>query len=236
MRREVDFAGRQIQGTRPSQEDFFAFSEQPGGGLLAVLADGVGGHVGGNIASQTAACGFSEGFEIAEGSVPNRLRSALNLANDRVGAAVDQNPGLTDMATTIVAVHVQERQLHWLSVGDSLLILFRGGKLQRLNADHSAIGQNPAATHNLILSAISGLRIPMVDAPENAFPLLPGDIVIAASDGILTLTTGEIAAYCSVTRKSSACDIVQTLLRRVGAKERAHQDNTTIVAIKAVES
>ena len=62
---EIDFAGRQIQGGRDIQEDFYAFEELEEGGLLLVLCDGVGGETSGEVASEIATFGFFDGFAAA---------------------------------------------------------------------------------------------------------------------------------------------------------------------------
>lgn len=235
MHTKEDFAGGQMQGNRANQEDFYAFKQPDDGSVLAVVADGVGGHAAGQVASKVAVEGFLEGFEHAEGSEAARLSAGLKLANRQVGAAVDADPrNFTGMGTTLVAVHVKNEGLCWISVGDSPLYLFRRNALERLNADHSAASL-PAGfklSRNVLLSALTGERIPLVDAPRKMRPLQFGDLVIAASDGLLTLSDEEIVACCKRGKNRSAARITADLLAAVTAKGKRYQDNTTVALIK----
>ena len=97
------------------------------------------------------------------------------------------------MATTLLAVVVEERMLHWISVGDSPLLLFRAGRLIRLNADHSVAGEQ--GENNVLRSALGGGRIAIIDWRRHGYELEEGDLILAASDGLWTLSIAEIAAH-----------------------------------------
>ena len=119
-------------------------------------------------------------------------------------------------------------------MGDSPLLLFRAGELLRLNADHSAAGQGATSSHarNVLRSALVGGRIPMIDWRREAYALLPGDILIAASDGVWTLSVEEIAVCLGAQAAQDAAEIAQELLQRVKAHEKPRQDNVTVGIIK----
>jgi len=176
------------------------------------------------------------------------LRSALlaaNLALDQMIAADPDN--LAEAGTTLVAAVIERGSVRWISVGDSPLLLWRKGQLSRLNTDHSmrsvfaakiASGQMRAsdvATHperNALLSALNGLDIQEIDDPPDAVPLLSGDLVIAASDGLLTLTAIEISKALKKIHKEPAISIVRTLLELVEKKALPKQDNTSIAIVR----
>lgn len=235
MQAEDDFAGGQLQGNRADQEDCFAFGEQADGSLLIVVADGVGGHAAGHIASKTAVFAFLDAFERTQGRETARLSAALTLANQKVAATINDDPCcLSGMGTTLVAAHINGRSLRWISVGDSILYLIRGGQLTRLNADHSAAGLPPGykLPRNILLSALTGERIPLIDAPRERLALEPGDILLAASDGLLTLPEEEIIALCAEASRKPAGATVEKLLAAVTAKARRSQDNATVALMK----
>jgi serine/threonine protein phosphatase PrpC len=236
MRPEIDFAGREIQGRRDRQEDFYAFEVLGEDRLLLVLADGVGGQAAGELASRAAVTGFMDGFAASTLPEPQRFSAALALANRRIAEAIDEHPEKrSTMATTLLAVLVAGPALHWISVGDSPLLLFREGKLQRLNQDQSGAGQE-AELHlprNLLLSALVGGRLPRVDWPKAEWPLQKGDLLLAASDGLWTLSLEEIGDYLSGHREEKAAFLASGLLRRVEKIGKPNQDNVTIALIKA---
>lgn len=236
MRPEVDFAGRAIQGDRDNQEDFYVFEVLGKSRLLLVLADGAGGQAAGEQASRSAALGFLDCFGAARGKELPALSTALTSANQRLAEFIDRDPSRrASMATTLLAVLVDSGAFSWISVGDSPLILFRGGKAIRLNADHSGAGipGNIKLPKNLLLSALVGGRIPAIDWRQEPYPLQQNDILIAASDGLWTLTLEEIANTLSSRPIHTASEIAHALLHRLVEKGKPRQDNTTIAVIRA---
>jgi serine/threonine protein phosphatase PrpC len=236
MRPEIDFAGREMQGRRDRQEDYYAFEALGGDKLLLVLADGVGGQAAGELASRAAVTGFMDGFAAAVPPDPQNFPGALASANRRIAEVIDEQPQKrSTMATTLLAVLVDGPALHWISVGDSPLLLFRDGKVRRLNQDQSGAGQK-AELHvpkNVLFSALVGGRLPRVDWPRTAWALEKGDIVIAASDGLWTLSSDEVAQYLDRQGAEKAAHLAGGLLQMVGKKAKANQDNVTIAIIKA---
>ena len=173
------FAASQISGKRAYQEDKYnriaRGTADRNGNEMLVVADGMGGHVSGDTASSTVVRTFFETFPNTTGSIPDRLCACLEAANNALAAAIDANPQLDGMGTTVVAVVVsqedQQHLLQWISVGDSPLWLFRDGQLCRLNADHSmaavlagCMTEEEAATdpkRHVLRSAVMGDDIPL---------------------------------------------------------------------------
>jgi serine/threonine protein phosphatase PrpC len=258
---ERDFAGRQSIGSRDEQQDAYAFSLIEGDAekgiaesFLLLLADGMGGYQGGREAAMSAVQGFVDAFFGEEQAVvtdtpPGKiLKESLLAANRSVLALVESDEEtFGDAGTTLLAMLCKRDSVRWISVGDSPLFLRRKKKLVRLNEDHSmravlarkvADGQMSAAdveTHperNMLLAALNGVEPEKIDAPKDAFPLEPGDILLAASDGILSLPLPEIEALLKKNSKKPASEIVRILLDKVAAKKITKQDNTTIAVIK----
>jgi len=275
MQIDLDFAGRQSVGAREEQQDAYAFSVVVEGSgqhdakvLLVTVADGMGGYEGGGKASRTATGSFVEGYfgyldgikSLAEGSSAVgeadeegafsclALAAGLGAANGALDKLVENDPENLDGAgTTLLGAVVGSNRILWISVGDSPLLLFRNGKLSRLNADHSMrpilAGKIAArqmlpgdlATHperNVLRSALLGGDIEEIDAPEQPSRLCEGDILVAASDGLLTLEPPEICRILKAGVRKRAIFLAQELLKKVDAKRMPKQDNTTVAVVK----
>ena len=107
--------GAQHQGARPYQEDRWALKPLSDGSLLAVVADGMGGHAGGAVASQLAIDAFVKNVEQGRA-----LADGLQAANEAVRAGAAGKADLTGMGSTLVAAIVKDDEVRWISVGDSL--------------------------------------------------------------------------------------------------------------------
>lgn len=248
------------QGARARQEDHAALwqPDKPGRDgetypLLAVLADGMGGHVSGQIASQIACQEFIAAFRQHEGDPGPRLARALDAANAGIARKIADEPDHNGMGCTLIGAYLDEEGLRWVSVGDSALLLFRDGQLHRLNADHShgAILDQQAAEgiiseeaaksdsrRRALRSALTGERVPLQEIHAQVLQLELGDTLIVASDGLLTLEGNEIAD--AVDQAGAAAHdpktLAKTLEEGVVGKHLPRQDNTTIIAIRVSES
>ena len=250
---EQDFAGRQALGKRSDQEDAYAFSTipaQPGAasGLLLLVADGMGGHTAGNRASELAVRTFVSAFHRGGETMNERFTRAIDAANDALAATIETDPEQFEgMGTTLLALAVTPLGLEWASVGDSPLYLFRRGTLRRINADHSfrpvlremvASGEltaEQAATSSLrnrLRSALIGGEITLVDLASRALPLLEGDLVLAASDGLQTLSDDAIAEVLGQHATDEATTLAARLIEAVMKVGKTKQDNVTATIIK----
>src|SRR4249920_174131 len=140
--------GSQHQGARPYQEDSWALKMLGDGSLLAVVADGMGGHAGGAVASKLAVEAFVHAVEQGGG-----LADGLQDANAAVGKEAARNPSLAGMGATLVAAQVRGDEVRWISVGDSPFFLVSAGRIERLNADHSMAPQIDALVKRGVLTA-----------------------------------------------------------------------------------
>ncbi|MFV0297042.1 MAG: PP2C family protein-serine/threonine phosphatase [Hyphomicrobiaceae bacterium] len=247
------------QGARPYQEDASAvwpgpepLVDQGASGqtastvLLAVLADGMGGHAGGALASSTLCSEFIEAFVNGAGALDARLENALATANDAIRRTVEQNPTLSGMGATLVGTAFGEHGMRWISVGDSPMYLYREGELVQLNEDHSlapvidrlvAQGKMTAeeARHDprrhFLRSAVTGEEIELVDTPERPLALARGDVVLISSDGIHTLEAAEIEELIAEHVANGPQAIVSAIIDAVDGAGEPHQDNTTVIAV-----
>src|SRR5262245_9953396 len=248
-------AARATVGGRSGQEDAFRLWPGEGvvppkaesGGLLAVLADGMGGHTGGAIAGQTACRTFAEVFANSNAPLEARLKAALQASNEALAKGVEQNAALKGMGCTLVAAWIDDLGIRWTSVGDSLLLLYRLPDVIRLNADHSLgsfldeqarqnkITRSEARRNrnrNALRSALTGSKIDLIDLRAEPLELCPGDWVLLASDGICSLPGDEIADVAYRLRLSTPEEMAEGLIAAVTQKGILDQDNATVVAVR----
>ena len=253
---EKDFAGRQSIGQRSGQEDSYAFSSipaKPGGatGLLLIVADGMGGHAAGGRASETAVRHFVGAFHRGGETMGERFGRGLDTANDALAAAINADPDhLEGMGTTLLALAITPLGLEWLSVGDSPLYLFRKGDLRRMNADHSfrpvlqdMVARNEltpdqaanSSLRNRLRSALVGAEIPLVDVSPRPQPLRAGDVILAGSDGLQTLSDEAIAHVLAETSHLDAGAQTERLIQAVLEAGVPRQDNITATILRPAE-
>lgn len=243
----LQHACRAIQGGRSYQEDAAAIASG-GPSIVAVLADGMGGHAGGAIASTTICDAFLEACLAGQDDVRRRMEHGLLAANRAIAAETNADPSLGGMGATLVAVVFEADGAHWVSVGDSPLYLVRRGEIARLNEDHSlapildrmvaagemsrADAESDPRRHHL-RSAITGEELDLVDISERPLALEGGDCILLASDGVHTLDEATIAAI--VTRESGrgAEAVAAALVDAVEREGMPYQDNTTVVVVLA---
>ncbi|MFN4193664.1 MAG: protein phosphatase 2C domain-containing protein [Tabrizicola sp.] len=250
-----DVASGISQGARDYQEDAITADFPVGAEAgFVVLADGMGGHAAGDVASKIVLTEvFSElKFHFAdvqafEARAPEILRGVADLANETLRQHTRTHPETEGMGATLVVPALIENRLWWISIGDSPLFLFRGGKLTQLNEDHSMAPQidfmvksglmDPVvgANHpdrNCLISVLMGTRIPKIDCPTRPFELQAGDIVLCASDGVQFLTNAQIEKVLSRYRKARSTEIAEHLLEELARLDDPDQDNISFTVIK----
>lgn len=250
-----DVASALCQGGRDYQEDAivtdFPFGSDSG---VVVLADGMGGHAAGDVASKIVVTEvFSElkfqaaNFHDHEQQIPAMMTSAAAGANSVVRDHVKDNPGTRGMGATLVSCIMVENRMFWMSIGDSPLYLLRNGKLQQLNEDHSMAPQidfmvksglldaETARNHpdrNCLTSVILGDRVAKSDCPKDPFALEIGDIVVVSSDGLQYLEEAEIQRILHRYRRKKSAEIAGRLLEAIETLADVDQDNVSFAVIK----
>ena len=144
MRPEIDFAGRQVHGSRETQDDYYGFCPLAADldgldGLLLVVADGMGAYKGGATASRVVVESFIEHFCFCRGTIPERLRSALQASRRGLLEEISrQDESYGGMGSTLVAAVLE---LARTALGQRrrfrIVCLSRHGGIMRVNADHS---------------------------------------------------------------------------------------------------
>ena len=248
-----DISGSQIDGARDYQEDAFLIThlgdaDSDSAGSMVIVADGMGGHAAGNVASNMAVQTFNRHLfkNFPNEAISNVLYEAVLQANGSITATVSETAALKGMGCTLVACVLERGQLRWVSVGDSHLYLLRGNDLVKKNADHSYGGfldrmaeagtpveAEAGFSRNMLMSALTGDDIAEIDCPESPLQLRRGDRVILSSDGLDTLDTHEIIEICKAQATPRAC--VEALLQAVNDAGAPRQDNTTVIVIDVIE-
>ncbi|MDT8901502.1 Stp1/IreP family PP2C-type Ser/Thr phosphatase [Anaeroselena agilis] len=228
------YALSDIGKVRETNEDSFVC--QP---PLFVVADGMGGHVAGEVASRVAADTVSARFAGAGGEEPTALLSeAIIDANDKVYRLAQEDSERAGMGTTLTAAFVAGSVLYWGHVGDSRLYLLRGGVLSQVSEDHSLVGElvrNGSITadealihpHRNILTRAVGTG-DRVKVDTGSLTLAAGDKVLLCTDGLTNMVTdGEIAAALS--RDGDGAALLAQLVAR--ANDAGGLDNITAILV-----
>lgn len=242
----------QTIGSRDEQQDAFGFSDIEDEdfigkcGVLAVLADGMGGLQGGREVSHIAVQTFLEQYEQSTDikSIPEKLTTALETANENILIYADER-GLTgQVGTTLVAAVIYRNELYWLSVGDSRIYLNNGETLAQLTTEHKyakeldkkvALGiltseEALVDPQRESLTSFLGLeKLEQVDISKESLPLTKGDSIILCSDGLYgTLSNEEIREVCQYLPTQEAAE---ELMKLVLSKQIPNQDNATVAIL-----
>ena len=246
------FFAIQIIGRRDEQEDSYGIcygfksqtSQIP---ACFILADGMGGHSGGEVASQTAIDSVKLVVESCDVFDDRTLRDSLSAANLNIAECLKVNADLEGMGTTLVVLIIIGENAFWVSVGDSpLLSLDYNHELHLLNEDHSMrpVLDELVATSVLkadspeyqkkvsqLRSALTGDNIKLYDLNEKGFSLADSKYLVLSSDGLDTLSREEVKSVMLANDKKGPKEIASQLINAIEKKGSTKQDNTTLIVI-----
>ncbi len=237
---------------RTSNEDSYATRPDVG---LFVVADGMGGHVAGEVASRVAVEAIEAFIEETAGAdknrtwpfpfdptislEANRLKAGFRLANRRIAAAIADSQELRGMATTASAVLFGSRGASVGHVGDSRVYVLREGKLEQITSDHSwveeqvragTMSRTAARQHpwrNVVTRALSGGEDPEVDVTE--VTPKPGERYLLCSDGLF-----GVVADTRIAELLGEPVALETICQRLvaAANEAGGPDNITTLILQ----
>jgi Tol biopolymer transport system component/serine/threonine protein phosphatase PrpC len=208
-------------------------------GELLVVADGMGGHAAGEVASQLAITTvYEEYYNDSSPDLGAGLKRAVEKANSRIHAEGSSDPGKHGMGTTLVAALIHGSRLIVANVGDSRAYLVRRGQIRQISRDHSWVAQSVAAgliseeqarhhaQRSLVLRALG--QKPEVEVDIFYMRVRPGDAVVLCSDGLSNeVGDGEIAQVVGGgSAWEGAADLVALANGRLG------RDNISAVVAK----
>lgn len=242
-------ANLQGLGARERQEDAFAFvnvmdvSKIRKDGLLAVVADGMGGMKDGKLASETVIAGLKQDFGEMdrENDLAQQLCQSVFDAGEKVYGLLNGDGG-----STVVACIIFREQLYFVSVGDSFLYLKRGQELIRLNREQNCQAQtyletirsgsmDPTAAHNhrekAALTQFLGMDgMDEMDFLRRPFHMKDEDVLLICSDGVGgVLTEQELIVCLGEENPDRMCAAIEAKIRQ---HDETYQDNYTALIIK----
>ncbi len=242
----IKIGNAQDIGARNEQQDSFGISNMEedfvkNNGILAIVADGMGGMSNGSqyskLTVQTALQSFNN--ENSEKDDETTLLRILKRVTDAV-----ENSGLEGGGSTLVAVLIREKLLHFISVGDSRIYLMRNGGLIQLNREHvygrelddmvanglKDAEEAAADPQRAALTSFIGISSEMkVDRNIRPIPLYSGDKIVLMSDGIYGfISEGEMKELLL----QEPMEAAEAIRNAVVAKQNPQQDNLTIVILE----
>jgi len=255
MMKIVSEAQSDIGRKRKGNEDAHSVDREH---MLFVVADGMGGHAAGEVASRVAVDAINEFVALTAGNDEitwpfgldetisydgNRLKTAIRHANRRVLEATHERADLEGMATTVAAVLVDRDVANLAHVGDSRIYLWSSGTLTQLTSDHSwvneqiqtgVISPEQARSHplrNVVTRALGGRADLLVDVQSRR--VQDGDVLLLCSDGLTTMIADEDIARILAESEGDVTRAASALVDE--ANERGGEDNITVVLLKFEE-
>lgn len=208
-------------------------------GRLWIVADGMGGHVGGKEASVTVVTQIMQHYYTSHTEdIVQNLQQAIQQANLVVYSHAQQNPNLEGMGSTLVTAVLKSGMLYVAWVGDSRAYILRQGQLGRLTRDHSWVQQafdqgtlteEEVTNHpnrNVILRSVGAK--PDVEPELRQQPVLPHDIFLLCSDGLCGVVP-DVEIQKILQQAANEKDAVTRLIHR--ANELGGPDNITAAVI-----
>jgi serine/threonine protein phosphatase PrpC len=234
---------------REQNEDYFCYVEPASEedfkriGRLAVVADGMGGHVGGQVASSIAIETVRDVYLTHTSVDPSEaLLTAFQDAHAAIQAHAREHPELHGMGTTCTAAVLRDRVLYYGHVGESRLFLSRDLDISHVTDDHSVVGRllregqitpEQAAVHpdkNVLTAALGMDSAVPGDFSEIPVPLNPNDILLLCTDGLHGLVCDQ--EMHQVALNNPPTEACRELVRM--ANERGGFDNITVQILKVV--
>jgi len=225
--------------------------------LFAVLADGIGGHKGGEVAAELAVNHIMQSVARSDGKFSRHvIEEAVNEASSAIASHSATNENLAGMGATCALVWIIDNKLHTAYVGDSRIYLMRGGRIQQLTVDHSWVQEaiekgiltpDLAREHPNVHVIRRYLGSPVPPEPDFRLYLFdgdgahhaennqgteiqPNDVLLLCTDGLTDLVWNDEILEV-VRTKSNLKEASRALVNL--ANERGGHDNTTVILIGA---
>lgn len=205
----MEFVHRTDVGKKRNiNEDYLEVTEKADQLHLAVLADGMGGHNAGDVASELAVRFLTDRFlksslqvDSEAGHVSMWLKESYEGANERISRIAESDPNCKGMGTTLIAAIFQANQVTFAHIGDSRVYLFSKGEIKPMTKDHSyvnvlldsgEINEEQARNHpkkNMLMKAIGTEA--SIEPDILSIKLRQGEIILMCSDGLSNMVTQD---------------------------------------------
>jgi protein phosphatase len=234
----IEAASRTDRGlVREGNEDAVATFPEYG---LVVLADGMGGHCSGEVASQLAVETIGTLMLMSAGDVV--LRTVVEAANTAIIQAIEDSPEYEGMGTTLAMAMFKSRRIHFAHVGDSRIYRFRGGRLEQLTRDHSIIqelvdqglfetaeeARGAGVKNNIITRGLGITR--EVDVEEGVDDVQAADIYLICSDGLSDMVPDPVLEETLSKGGEGLSDLCEKLLDL--AIQNGGKDNISLILVR----
>ena len=241
------YAKTDIGKAREMNQDFYYVSEEKNGMRLCILADGMGGYKGGEIASSLATASarhyIQEKFDEIEPTtenIQNLIKEAMDYANKIVYKKSQENEELEQMGTTLEICIMYGNKVYMGHIGDSRIYRIRKNIIRRITTDHSyvetlvkdgTITREEAFYHprkNMLMKALGCAGSIEPDVTAKGF--LPGDIILMCSDGLTNMIKEEEIYNIINDNLENACNKLVEKANALGG-----YDNISIIIVKRDE-
>ena len=230
--RNFDFISLTDKGVeRNKNEDYLAYFDTFNGHIF-VVCDGMGGHQGGEIASETAVEAIGDFFNSTYHKNPfEAIENAISFANQKVYTRSKQSPELYGMGTTIIFILIRDNRVYYGHAGDSRLYAFSQNKLKQLTRDHSYVNQlvirkiiteKEAVSHprsNEITQALGLSKNIEPEVTNSAYLPNEKDILLLCSDGLNNMVSNnQIQKILSTDKiiEEKASELIDTAIKNGG--------------------
>lgn len=209
--------------------------------VIAVVADGMGGHRAGKTASSMAVSLVVERIEElgAENVFAETFEEIVSYASNRIWETAKADPELSNMGTTLIAGIVTCEEFLIAHVGDSRAYLFSNGKLVRITTDHSYVQflvergiltSEEAENHPYSSIITRAVGMESVEVDKFTVPFFKGDVLMLCSDGLTKHVTDKTLEQClSCLSENSAEDLILRALNEGGL------DNISVIIVENSE-
>lgn len=248
------FGMTDVGNKREKNEDSYLINTEHN---LYVVADGMGGHLGGEIASKLAVSSIEEvicsvlqdpemtlqaDIEIKPGDIRGYLRYAISAASSRIFYRAANDPSLHGMGTTVVTMMFNGGKAYIGHVGDSRCYTIRNGKIKQLTQDHSLVGEQLRAgvisasdvknhkLKNIITRSVGFQEDVEIDIIVR--PVKVGDKFIICSDGLTNMVNNDV--LLEVVSERNPREACIELIER--ANMNGGDDNITVIVTEVISS
>lgn len=242
---EVEIVALSRQGGRNYNEDVFGHWND-GHFVACLVADGAGGHGGGDVASATVRSSVLDAYSRSPTLDTGIIRALIEQANLTVVARQSESSALSAMRTTVVfaAIDIERNEMAWAHCGDSRAYLFRRGAIVARTKDHSLVqqlvtggmlddeGARLHPTRNVLLAALGSVDEPLDVTICGPMPLQEGDAILLCSDGLWE-PLGDALLAETLRASPSPSAWLELLEQQVKARAKPGHDNYTALTLWA---
>jgi len=240
---QIEIITMSKQGGRPYNEDVFG-QWHDDRFVACLVADGAGGHGGGDVAAATARASVLGGFSAAPALEAESIRKLVEQANIDVVARQAEGGKLAAMRSTVVfaVIDLEDHVLTWVHSGDSRAYLFRGGAIVARTTDHSLVQQMVASgmideegarlhpQRNMLLSALGSVDEPPEISVSERMKVEAGDVLLLCSDGVWE-PLGDECLLDTLHASRNPTDWTEQLDKQIKARAKPGHDNYTAVTL-----